>query len=150
MLLLSLISLRTVQIGQSFFDRIFLMCYNNSKTMDNIYINLLDEFDNEEKAVFLYCFVLKLPLLEASKRLNISIHRISKIYRMIKQQKELMFIKNPSLLSSLICSIWRSCITLVSKVVVFPTCFIFVPRGTSTPSTSKTIILIFPRSFFEI
>ena len=49
---------------------------------------------------------------------------------------------------SLICFINGFGIFFVSKVVVFPTCFIFVPLGTNTPSTSKTISFIFFNSFF--
>ena len=62
--------------------------------MDNQYINLLDEFNNEERTIFLYCFVLKLSSREAARRLKISRNRASEICKIINQQKDLLFIKS--------------------------------------------------------
>jgi len=62
--------------------------------MNEEYLAYLDDLNNEERSVFLYRLVLKLPTEDTAKRLRISFKKTRYISKILKEQKELMLIKN--------------------------------------------------------
>jgi DNA-directed RNA polymerase specialized sigma24 family protein len=62
--------------------------------MNEEYLAYLDDLNNEERSVFLYRLVLKLPTKDTARRLRISFKKTRYISKILKEQKELMIIKN--------------------------------------------------------
>jgi DNA-directed RNA polymerase specialized sigma24 family protein len=74
--------------------------------MNEEYLAYLDNLNNEERSVFFYRLVLKLPTEETAQRLKISVRKTKYITKILQEQKELIEIKNyiyQSFLSSSIC-----------------------------------------------
>jgi DNA-directed RNA polymerase specialized sigma24 family protein len=62
--------------------------------MNEEYLVYLDAFNNEERSVFLYRLVLKLPTKETAQRLKISVRKTKYITKILQEQKELIEIKD--------------------------------------------------------
>ena len=62
--------------------------------MNEEYLVYLDAFNNEERSVFLYRLVLKLPTKEIAQRLKISVRKTKYITKILQEQKELIEIKD--------------------------------------------------------
>jgi DNA-directed RNA polymerase specialized sigma24 family protein len=62
--------------------------------MNEEYLSYLDNLNNEERSVFLYRLVLKLPIKETAQRLKISVRKTKYITKILQEQKELIEIKN--------------------------------------------------------
>jgi len=62
--------------------------------MNEEYLYYLDNLNNEERSVFLYRLVLKLPTKETAQRLKISVRKTKYITKILQEQKELIEIKN--------------------------------------------------------
>ena len=59
----------------------------------NQYLTYLDELTHEERSVFFYRIVLKLPTEETAKRLRLSIRKTIRISKALDDQKKLLSIK---------------------------------------------------------
>ena len=62
--------------------------------MNEEYLTYLDNLNNEERSVFLYRLVLKLPTKKTAQRLKISVRKAKYITKILQEQKELIEIKN--------------------------------------------------------
>ena len=57
------------------------------------YIFYLNDLTDKERSVFLYCFILKISQSETSNHLKLSIHKVNKIVQNIKQEINVLPLK---------------------------------------------------------
>jgi len=57
------------------------------------YIQYFNDLTDRERSVFFYCFILKIPQVDTSKYLKLSIHRVNSIVQNINKEIKVMPIK---------------------------------------------------------